>query len=75
MTTFKIVQIIEENNLCLTIVPADWEENGGLWWPNQKSQINTRLGNLLSVPDKMKWEKLTCIKKELWIRTKRPKGN
>ena len=36
---FKIVQTIEEGNLCLAIVPGAWEEKGVLWWPNQKTQV------------------------------------
>lgn len=60
---FKIVQTIEDSQLCLSIVPSLWEENGMLFWPNKKISIHRLLKNESSQPEKGKWEEMPCVKK------------
>lgn len=61
---FKIVQTIEDSQICLSIVPYSWEEDGLLYWPKKNRLLTYKLQKQEnSVPDKLSWEKMTCIKK------------
>lgn len=61
--TFKIVQTIEDGQICLSIVPSSWESAGILYWPNNKALARKLQKQSDSVPDKTKWDKMMCIKK------------
>ena len=35
---FKIIQTIEDGEMCLCVVPVGWESDGVLRWPKKKVQ-------------------------------------
>ncbi|XP_062554531.1 uncharacterized protein LOC134219712 [Armigeres subalbatus] len=58
---FKIVQTVEKGELCLSVVPSKWEEDGILHWP-KKSVVARLCHDENSVPES-NWEKLNCVLK------------
>ncbi|KXJ74301.1 hypothetical protein RP20_CCG013987 [Aedes albopictus] len=61
---FKIVQTVENGELCLCVVPAQWEQNGVLSWP--KKMAVARLCRDENSYPSSNWEKINCVlKREL----------
>lgn len=61
---FKIVQTVENGELCLCVVPALWEQNGILSWPKKMAVARLCLDEN-SCPNS-NWEKMNCVlKREL----------
>lgn len=59
---FKIVQTVEDGEVCLSIVPSTWEINGVLRWP-KKLRLANKLSHMeYSQPDSS-WDRMMCLKK------------
>ena len=58
---FKIIQTIEDGEMCLCVVPAGWESDGVLRWP-KKSAVSKLSQDENSIPNE-KWERINCVKK------------
>lgn len=56
---FKVVQTIEDGEMCLSVIPSGWESKGILRWP--KKHLVGKLAQVeSSVPDE-KWERMNCV--------------
>lgn len=58
---FKIVQTVEEEEICLTAVPSSWEKDGILFWP--KKNIVSRLVRDANSTPGIEWTKMACVVK------------
>ncbi|KAL9704897.1 hypothetical protein quinque_008415 [Culex quinquefasciatus] len=58
---FKIVQTVEEEEICLTAVPSSWEKDGILFWP--KKNIISRLVRDANSTPGIEWTKMACVVK------------
>lgn len=60
---FKIVQTIEKGETCLTVIPAQWEKDGILYWPKKSAVAKLSLDEK-SVPSET-WESINCVRKRI----------
>lgn len=64
---FKIVETIEKGKKQLTIVPANWENKGKLYWP--KTRAEKFIEDSKSMPDD-NWLELKCKVKRNYLLNK-----
>lgn len=56
---YKVVQTIEDGEICLSVVPSGRESKGILFWP-KKHLVGKLSQEESSTPDE-KWERMNCV--------------